>query len=134
EPGLSIPVAVGGEGGAADRDVPEIRVLWVDRLGPGVVPVEAMLVVAPGLAPILRAGDALAGRLVDALRRERVGQKLVGVAVGLGVVIAPCCAAVARAHHAAQLDPYSQPFGVGRVKGDRADVVCPGARREGPLR
>ena len=89
KPGLSVPVAVGGERGAANRYVPEVGVLRVHSLRPGVVAVEVLLIVAPGLASILGAGDALPGRLVDALRRERVGKQLVGVAVGFGVVVGP---------------------------------------------
>ena len=125
---------MGGKWGATDRDIPEVWVLGVDRLRPRVVAVEPVLGLAPGLATILRASDPLAGRLVHPLGRYGVGKQLVRVAVGLGVVVDPGLSAVARAHHAAELDPNCERLRIGWVERDRADVVRPRARRKGPPR
>ena len=56
------------------------------------------------------------------------------VAVGLGVVVDPRGAAVARADDAAELDADREPVGIGGVKRDRAHVMGPRARRVRPAR
>src|SRR5581483_11830607 len=61
-----------------------------------------------------------------------MGEQLVGVAVRLGVVVVPGAASVGRAHHSAELDPDRQRVRGGWVERDRADVMCPGPRRERP--
>ena len=62
-----------------------------------------------------------------------MSQQPVGVAVGLGVVVEPGRAAVARAHHPAELDPDRELIGVHRVKRDGTHVVGPRPAGKGPV-
>src|SRR5436190_20970216 len=125
--GLAVPIAVGGERGAADRGIPQVGIGGVERLCPRIVSVEPVLEGDPALAAVPGAGDALAGGLVDALGRKRMRAQVVGVAVGLWVVVNPRGATIVGAKHAAQLDSDCEPVRIGRVKGDGANVMCPRA-------
>jgi hypothetical protein len=52
---LAVAIAVGGEGGAADRHVPEVGIIGVDRLRPRVAAVKPGLAPGPCIAAVLRA-------------------------------------------------------------------------------
>src|SRR6185312_7249351 len=95
---LRLASAVRGERPGAGGHVPELRVVRIDREGPRVAPVAAVVGGAPRLASVDAERRAAAARLVAATGNRRMPGEAVDVALGAGPVILPAAAAVGGAH------------------------------------